>query len=125
VARILLVDDEETVLHLVRQVLESAHHDVITANSGTTALATVAGSRFDLVITDLVMPDKAGIETIIELRELHPDLPIIAMSGGGRGSATDFLDLAATLGARKTLAKPFSVKALLDAVSEVLASDGR
>jgi FixJ family two-component response regulator len=54
------------------------------------------------------------------MRKLRPDVPIIAMSGGGRGSAADYLDLAAKLGARKTLAKPFSTQALLDAINEVL-----
>ena len=121
-ARILLVDDEEIVLRLFETVLELDHHDVTTARNGNGALRAIADASFDLVITDLVMPDKEGIETIIEMRHLRPELPIIAMSGGGRGSATDYLDMAAQLGARKTLAKPFSTQALLDAVHEVLGS---
>lgn len=119
-ARILLVDDEEIVLRLFETVLELDHHDVTTASDGNGALAAVTNGAFDLVITDLVMPDKEGIETIVELRKLRPDLPIIAMSGGGRGNAADYLDMAAKLGARKTLAKPFSTQALLDAVNDVL-----
>jgi len=115
-----LVDDEEIVLRLFETVLELDHHVVTTASNGNSALAAVATGTFDLVITDLVMPDKEGIETIVELRKLRPELPIIAMSGGGRGNAADYLDMAAKLGARKTLAKPFSTQALLDAVNEVL-----
>ncbi len=121
-ARILLVDDEEIVLRLFETVLELDHHDVTTASNGNGALAAIAREPFDLVITDLVMPDKEGIETIVEIRKLRPNLPIIAMSGGGRGNASDYLDMAAKLGARKTLAKPFSTQALLDAVNEVLRS---
>lgn len=121
-ARILLVDDEEIVLRLFETVLELDHHVVMTASNGNGALRAIAEATFDLVITDLVMPDKEGIETIIEMRRLRPELPIIAMSGGGRGSATDYLDMAAQLGAKKTMAKPFSTQALLDAVHEVLGS---
>ena len=121
-ARILLVDDEEIVLRLFETVLELDHHVVTTASNGNGALRAIAEATFDLVITDLVMPDKEGIETIIEMRHLRPELPIIAMSGGGRGNATDYLDMAAQLGAKKTLAKPFSTQALLDAVHEVLGT---
>ena len=119
-ARILLVDDEEIVLHLFVSILELDHHEVTTAHDGNGALAALAHGVFDLVITDLVMPDKEGIETIVEMRKTRPELPIIAMSGGGRGSAADYLELAANLGARKTLTKPFAAQALLDAVQEVL-----
>ena len=119
-ARILLVDDEEIVLRLFETVLKLDKHDVTTASNGNGALAAIAAETFDLVITDLVMPDKEGIETIIEMRKLKPELPIIAMSGGGRGNASDYLDMAAQLGAKRTLAKPFPAQTLLDAVREVL-----
>ncbi len=119
-ARILLVDDEAIVRGLFAEVLASDHHEVTTAGDGNGALAALTAGDFDVVVTDLVMPDKEGLETIIEMRKLKPDVPIIAMSGGGRGNANDYLDLAAKLGARKTLAKPFPTQALLDAVNEVL-----
>ena len=119
-ARILLVDDEAIVLRALAEVLALDHHDVTTASNGNSALAALAREAFDVVITDVVMPDKEGLETIIAMRKLKPALPIIAMSGGGRGNAADYLDLAAKLGARKTLAKPFSTQVLLDAVSDVL-----
>jgi len=119
-ARVLLVDDEALVLQLFEAVLQEEHHDVTTAGDGNAAMAALARGTFDVVVTDIVMPDKEGIEMIIEMRKLKPDLPIIAMSGGGRGSSTDYLEMAALLGARKTLAKPFSTQELIDAVSEVL-----
>lgn len=119
-ARILLVDDEDIVLRLFETVLKLDKHDVTTASNGNGALAALATGTFDLVITDLVMPDKEGIETIIEMRKLKPELPIIAMSGGGRGNASDYLEMAGQLGAKRTLAKPFPAQTLLDAVHEVL-----
>lgn len=120
-ARILLVDDEDAVLRLLEAVLAIDHHEVTTARDGNLAIAAVTNGTFDLVVTDLVMPDKEGLETIIEIRRLKPELKIIAMSGGGRGSADDYLEMAAVLGASKTLAKPFSSHELLAAVTEVLA----
>lgn len=120
-ARILLVDDEDAVLRLLEAVLAIDHHEVTTARDGNDAIAAVTSGTFDLVVTDLVMPDKEGLETIIEIRRLKPELKIIAMSGGGRGSADDYLEMAAALGASKTLAKPFPSHELLDAVTEVLA----
>ena len=121
-ARILLVDDEEIVLQMFEAVLALDNHEVTTASDGNAAIAAVAAGDFDVVVTDIVMPDKEGIETIVEIRKLRPDLPIIAMSGGGRGSSTDYLELAALLGAKRTLAKPFSTQELLDAVRDVLGS---
>ena len=120
-ARILLVDDEDAVLRLLEAVLAIDHHEVTTARDGNGAIEAVMHGTFDLVVTDLVMPDKEGIETIVEIRKLKPDLKIIAMSGGGRGSAEDYLEMAAVLGASKTLAKPFPSHDLLSAITEVLA----
>jgi DNA-binding response OmpR family regulator len=121
-ARILLVDDEPLVLELFREILVLDQHDVTTAGDGNAAVAALSHGTFDLVITDLVMPDREGLETIMTLRHQYPQLPIIAMSGGGRGNSMDYLDLAAKLGARKTLAKPFSAQVLLDAVREVIGT---
>lgn len=119
-ARVLLVDDEVLVLQLFEAVLELDHHQVTTASDGNAALAALARGTFDVVVTDIVMPDKEGIELIVDMRKVRPDLPIIAMSGGGRGSSADYLEMAALLGARKTLAKPFSTQELLEAVRDVL-----
>jgi DNA-binding NtrC family response regulator len=119
-ARILLVDDEDLVRQLFEAVLELEAHEVTTASDGNGALAALATGTFDVVVTDIVMPDKEGIEVIMEMRKMRPELPIIAMSGGGRGSSADYLEMAALLGAKRTLAKPFSAQDLLDAVSAVL-----
>ena len=92
------------------------------ATDGIAGLAAQENAAFDLVITDLVMPGKEGIETIIELRRRAPQLRIIAMSGGGHGKAVDYLELAAKLGAKRTLAKPFSLEQLTATVTEALQS---
>jgi DNA-binding NarL/FixJ family response regulator len=81
----------------------------------------LAKGTFDLVLTEIVMPDKEGIETIMAIRRDKPELKIIAMSGGGRGDKSSYLELAALLGASRTLSKPFSPQVLRDAVNDVLA----
>ena len=121
-ARILVVDDEPSIRDLVALVLELDKHEVVTAGDGNSALAEIDKSDFDLVITDLVMPDREGIETIISLRKSRPQLKVIAMSGGGFGNAGDYLALAAGVGAARTLAKPFTNDQLLKTVRDVLGS---
>jgi YesN/AraC family two-component response regulator len=76
-----------------------------------------------LVMTDIIMPDMEGIETILGLRRSHPRLRIIAMSGGGRGSAHDYLLVAQQLGATRVLAKPFSTDEMKNTIAAVLAAD--
>ena len=119
---ILLVDDNAGLLKMQAEFLRSAGYVVTTAANGKEALRLTQEQAFDLVVTDLVMPEKEGIETIIELRRKIPAMKIIAMSGGGRGDAKDYLIVAQKLGAAKTLAKPFSGKELVEAVASVLSA---
>jgi CheY-like chemotaxis protein len=123
VARILLVDDDDAVRDILRKALQAAGHEVEEASNGALALAAYRRRPSDVVITDLVMPEKDGLEAIIELRRLDPAVKIIAMSGGGRtlGPPQLYLESARTFGALDILSKPFTVSALLKAVSEVLA----
>lgn len=122
-ASILLIDDNDVFIEALRSVLQNVGHDVRMARSGQEALDGFADARPDLVITDMVMPDKDGIETIIELKQLDPGLRIIAMSGGGRVEPEVYLHTAACLGALRVLAKPFDEQQLLEAVRDVLASE--
>ena len=121
-ARILLVDDDDAIRGMLRKMLMSAGFEVEEAANGNVAVAAYCRQPSDLVITDLVMPEKDGLETIMELRRLDPAVKIIAMSGGGRslGPGERYLESARTFGALRVLSKPFSASALLKAVSDVL-----
>lgn len=121
-ARILLVEDDDAVREILRKTLVAAGHEVEEAPNGVVALAAYRRRPSDLVITDLVMPEKDGLEAIMDLRRLDPAVRIIAMSGGGRtlGPGDFYLESARLFGAMRILSKPFTGSALLKAVSEVL-----
>lgn len=119
--RILLIDDNEAFRRPLSDVLERAGHEVINAAEGARALSLLHSQAVDLVITDLIMPGKEGLETILEVRKLHPALKIIAISGGGRINAFDYLQLAEKLGAVATLAKPFTAAQILEVIDRALA----
>jgi DNA-binding response OmpR family regulator len=118
---ILVVDDEPQILSLLKITLERAGYGVTTAGDGTEAARLYDPATCDLVITDIVMPDKEGIETIMELRAVNPGVPIIAISGGGRIDPEDYLDWARRFGVNRTFAKPLDRAELLEAVAELLA----
>ena len=120
-ACILLVEDDQGVRTLTREILEGAGHIVSEAADGAIGVTRFKAERFDLVITDLIMPEQEGIETIQIIRRLNRVVPIIAISGGGRGEATDYLQVALKLGADAALAKPFSPAELRDLVRTWLA----
>ena len=118
---ILLVDDDVMVRETVKHILLSAAHDVVLAQDGKRALEAFAKSRFDLVVTDIIMPEKDGIEVIAEMRRLKPQVRILAISGGGRIGNTDFLQIAEKIGAAATIAKPFDPDDFLVKVDQCLA----
>jgi len=120
-ARILIIDDENEIRGLYRRILESAGHEVTEAGDGDEGIRLYREMRHDLVITDIIMPEKEGIETIMDLCRDFPDTKIIAISGGGQAMpGSTCLNLAKRLGAASTLAKPFSKQELLEAVEAVL-----
>src|ERR1700686_3266414 len=104
---ILVIDDDALVRQALTQVLNSRGYEVQCAPEGRQGLRAFQQRRPDLVISDIIMPEMEGIETIMELRILSRDCPIIAMSGGGRFGKADFLSVAKHLGATVTLSKPF------------------
>lgn len=124
-AHILLIEDEPALRSLFQMILESARYRVTLAGHGREAMALLAQHTFDLVITDVLMPEQDGIETIVEVRRRWPDLPVLAMTGGGQIGADLYLRLAKTLGASRLLPKPFSSEELLHAVAALLASSPR
>lgn len=115
-ARILVMDDEELARFTLREILEGAGHEVAEARDGEEGLLLLRQAAFDLVVTDIIMPRKEGVETVIELKRDHPQVKVIAISGGGRTRNLDFLKLAKEYGADRVLAKPFSESDLLEAV---------
>ena len=120
-ASILVIDDDAPMRRFVRHALAKHGHDLAEASDGAQALRILAERPIDLVITDLLMPETDGIETILELRRLYPATKIIAISGGGEyQSGAGFLRAAVSLGADRTLTKPFEFKELLPAVQALV-----
>jgi len=110
---ILLVDDDAAVRDSVAMVLLDAGFTVEQAENGMDAMRRLERQVPDLVITDILMPQKEGIECIREIRSLAPEVPVIAISGGGGGQA-DYLRMAGLLGAAAVMAKPFDPVALVE-----------
>jgi CheY-like chemotaxis protein len=119
-ARILVIDDEALIRDLILKILESEGYETITATDGQDGIRIFRENPTDLVITDLIMPEKEGIETIMELRRDFKDVKVIAMSGGGKIDAETYLHIAKTIGAIGTIAKPFDRKEVLKTVQELL-----
>lgn len=119
--RILVIDDDDAMRSLLRRTLERAGYLVVEASNGRDALRIVSSAQFQLVVTDLLMPEKDGIEVVLHLRRSYPGLPVIAISGGGRVPAGEYLEMARTLGASEILAKPFDMPVFLKTVERLLA----
>ncbi len=119
-ARILIIDDELSMRELLSAMLTEEGYEVVEAPDGDAGMKQFRKSPSDLVITDLIMPEKEGIETIIELRRDFPDVKIIAISGGGIIEAENYLEMARGVGAHRIFEKPFGMTEMLDAVRELL-----
>lgn len=117
--RILLVDDDDLSRSTIHQMLERAGHQVTSTDRGSEALTLFAANPPDLVVTDLIMPDTDGLELIQALRKLAPQVKILAISGGGRVNANEYLNVARKFGALGVLAKPFSNQELRDAIGAI------
>jgi CheY-like chemotaxis protein len=120
-AKVLVVDDNVELLKMLSKLVSKAGHEAHLAGDGNEALKLAQEHDFDLIITDLIMPGKEGVETILTFKKLHPRTKIVAMSGGGRyASGPDYLDIAENLGVASTLVKPFSTLLFLQTVSRQL-----
>ena len=118
---VLIVDDDLNTRKSLRRILERAGYAVLEASDGNEAIRQFDDNNPDLVVTDLIMPEKDGIETLFEIKQKDNDAVIIAISGGGRISPNNYLDAAKKLGAAATLEKPFSPEALLTVIKDALA----
>jgi len=118
--KILLVEDDDDVREMVFQILTREGYQVTQTDNGRKALEVFEEEPADLVITDLIMPEKEGLEMIRDLMQQYTGVRIIAISGGGRLDPGDYLRTARVFGARKTIHKPFGRTELLEAVETVL-----
>ncbi|MBC8239835.1 MAG: response regulator [Alphaproteobacteria bacterium] len=123
-AKILLVDDDPLVSATLSAILQRANYAVVTAADGNACLSELQSQEFDLVITDIMMPEKDGIETIVEIRKLNPSQKIVAISGGSLSVDLDYLDFADKLGANGILPKPINSEQLLTMVEPLLERPG-
>ncbi|MCL1981353.1 MAG: response regulator [Proteobacteria bacterium] len=121
--RILVIDDDDQMRVLLRQVMEWAGHEVIEAANGREGVQKFRKQPADLVITDLIMPEQEGLETISSLKKEYPDLKIIAISGGGRIGPEAYLPAAQELGANKVFSKPFDVRELAETIKELFCHE--
>lgn len=120
-ARILIAEDDDNLRAIMCEILKRQGHEVQEAVDGAQAHTLAEENTFDLLITDIVMPEKWGLELISELRRFQQELKIIAASAGGRLDAHHYLDMALKCGADETLLKPFGKEQLVEIVDRVLA----
>ena len=120
-ARILVIEDDNEVRDYLESVLTRDGYEVEGASNGKDGVASFQRNPVDLVITDIIMPEKDGIETIMDLKRSNKDLKVIAISGGGRAEPENYLHSAKLIGANLTLRKPFTNEEMLRAVRELLS----
>jgi CheY-like chemotaxis protein len=124
-ANILVIDDERLVRSTIRLLLLRAGHQVEEADDGVSGVNAAMAHAFDLIITDIIMPSRDGVQAITLLLQHKPDQKVIALSGGERLGQTETLDSAMTAGATAVIRKPFRVHELMETVTRVLAgADG-
>ena len=119
---ILLVDDDEQFRSMLSESLRLAGYEVTEARDGREGIKLYRDHPGDLIITDLIMPEKEGLETIQEFRRNYPEVKIIAISGGSRNGSVDYLKIAKAFGALQVLAKPFPRQRILEVITQVLES---
>lgn len=118
--RILVVEDDMIMRETLSDILRFEGYDVSTADGGNKALELISNNSFDLVITDVLMPDRDGFDVITEAKQKCPGIRVIAISGGGYMSSDAYLKMASNAGADDTLSKPFDVDELLAKTKDIL-----
>jgi CheY-like chemotaxis protein len=118
---ILIVDDEEGIRKVMRAILENEGYTVLEASGGNEAIVQYGRHGPDLVVTDLLMPGKDGIETLFELRQINCNVKIVALSGGGRICSKNYLNYAMKLGATATIEKPFTSVEFMTIINQAMA----
>lgn len=121
-ARILVIDDDTMFRDMLKLLLGNEGYEIVEADDGRSGLKKFQQSCPDLVICDLIMPDKEGLETIQELQKINREVPIIAVSGGGEAGPGTYLALAKAMGARKTFSKPFIPQDFVEEIAACIKS---
>jgi DNA-binding NtrC family response regulator len=121
-AHILLIEDEQQVRDLLREILEQNGHKIVGCQNGTDGIRLYKESSFDLVIMDVLLPDKDGFETLNALKQHDDNVNVLAISGGFAPGTVNVLHIAQRLGAKETLAKPFDLSDFLTMVDKLLSS---
>ena len=121
--KILVIEDDQQLQAFVEEFLEEHDFEVLLANNGNEGLEVIQNNELDLILTDLLMPEKDGVRVISEVKSQYSHIPVIAMSGGQSVFSPVFLEAAATLGAAKTITKPFRNEELLQSINECIKSD--
>jgi CheY-like chemotaxis protein len=122
-AGILIVEDDSDLREMLKDLLVRRKYTIIEASNGKEAISRFKPAVTDLVITDIIMPDEDGLKVIMKLREIKPEIKIIAISGGGKAGPGNYLNLAKALGADEIFSKPFSVNVLLSKIDSLLKSE--
>ena len=122
-AKILIIDDDPSILTMLKKMLEKAGYEVDTASNGSEGLKKIERCPPDLLVTDIVMPEKEGLELIFYLKGKNPELKIVAISGGGRFNYEGYLTGAKLLGADLIFQKPLVHKEFVQAVSDLINTD--
>jgi DNA-binding response OmpR family regulator len=119
-SKVLIIDNDPLLCETLKLAAESAGHTVAVAQNGREGLDVFATFQPDLVVTDILMPEKEGMETIVDLRRLNPNVPILAMSGAAPAGNISFLKIAQKLGANRTLSKPFPMADFVAAIAALV-----
>lgn len=123
-ATILVIDDDSQICDLLQQVLEKEGHAVYTALNGIEGISLYRQHHPELILLDILMPEKEGLETLLDLRREFPNVMTIAMSGGSERAKVNLLELAQRLGAQYRLTKPFQLQTVIELVNTALGKKG-
>ncbi len=118
--KIVIIEDDLIIRESLKEILEMNSYEVLATDTGIDLMKKITGFKPDVLITDIIMPDKDGIEIIIEVKKMLPNIILIAISGGGRIDSESYLNTAKYLGADATLKKPFTHDQLISLIKSLV-----
>jgi DNA-binding response OmpR family regulator len=119
-AKILLVDDDQIIREALSNALQLRNFEVNSLSDGRKVVSEIEENQYDIIVLDIVMPNKEGLETILDVRKINASIPILAVSGGGRTTPSSNLELAKMMGATDTMIKPFDSFTLIQKINKIL-----